>query len=111
MFPLGAFAVEKLAFNNLISDSVSAHLLPIKLTFSGVQVLINSLCIFHIVDGRRTISFIYQNSCETPFVCIVSPNFAYKPSIYGSFLFQATTCFHILFTTFEIVYPVLVILK
>ncbi|AQK84741.1 O-acyltransferase [Zea mays] len=44
IFPLGAFAVEKLAFNNLISD-------------------------------------------------------------------PATTCFHILFTTFEIVYPVLVILK
>ena len=110
MFPLGAFAVEKLAFNNLITDAVSTHLIAIKLTFSGVQVLINSLyicpyCIW------TTDYFIYRNSCETPFVCIVSPNFAYKPSIYGSFLFQSATCFHILLTTFEIVYPVLVILK
>jgi len=111
VLPLGAFAVEKLAFNNLITDAVSTHLVAIKLTFLVSRFSLTVYTFVHIVYGRQTISFIYRNSCETPFVCIVSPNFAYKPSIYGSFLFQSATCFHILLTTSEIVYPVLVILK
>jgi hypothetical protein len=91
---LGPFACLLIIISQMIISFVSAYMLIF--LWNYFELWIKRTTCLDWSHGRRTISFIYQNSCETPCVCIVSPNFAYKPSIYGSFLFQATTYFHIL---------------
>jgi len=92
-FPLGAFAVEKLAFRNVITDAVSQD--PLNYVYN----------ISFATDTLYSDKSLVQ--------AIISSLFLYSATnkhwFYDIFL-QVATFLHIFLTTAEIVYPVLVIL-
>jgi len=83
VFPLGAFAVEKLAFNNIITGAVSRYLLVINLTFLMYGFSLTIYTFVHIAYGLF-IAF-DQKSCVFWLYCFFK---SYWYTIDLSFIFS-----------------------